>query len=39
MRAVYFDPNYVSVLKYQNEVIVFLLVSAGLALLVCPGSS
>lgn len=34
MRAAYFDPNYVSVLKYQNEVIVFLLVSAGLALLV-----
>ena len=30
----YFDPNYVSVLKYQNEVIVFVLVSAGLALLV-----
>jgi adenylate cyclase len=34
MRAAYFDPNFVSVLKYQNEVIVFLLVSAGLALLV-----
>jgi adenylate cyclase len=34
MRAAYFDPNYVSMLKYQNEVIVFLLVSAGLALLV-----
>src|SRR5207245_2953446 len=34
MRAAYFDPNYVSVLKYQNEIIVFLLVSAGLALLV-----
>jgi adenylate cyclase len=34
MRAAYFDPNYVSVLKYQNEVIVFLLVSTGLALLV-----
>jgi len=34
MRAAYFDPNYVSILKYQNEVIVFLLVSAGLALLV-----
>jgi len=33
-RAAYFDPNYVSVLKYQNEIIVFLLVSAGLALLV-----
>ena len=30
----YFDPNYVSILKYQNEVIVFVLVSAGLALLV-----
>ena len=34
MRAAYFDPNYVSMLKYQNEVVVFLLVSAGLALLV-----
>jgi adenylate cyclase len=34
MWAAYFDPNYVSVLKYQNEIIVFLLVSAGLALLV-----
>ena len=34
IRAAYFDPNYVSMLKYQNEVIVFLLVSAGLALLV-----
>jgi adenylate cyclase len=32
--AVYFDPNYVSLLKYENEIIVFLLVSAGLALLV-----
>jgi adenylate cyclase len=32
--AVYFDPHYVSILKYQNEIIVFLLVSAGLALLV-----
>jgi adenylate cyclase len=30
----YLDPNYASVLKYENEVIVFLLVSAGLALLV-----
>jgi adenylate cyclase len=30
----YFNPNFVSILKYQNEVIVFLLVSAGLALLV-----
>jgi len=32
--AAYFDPNYASVLKYQNEMIAFLLVSAGLALLV-----
>jgi adenylate cyclase len=32
--ARYFDPNYVSVLKYENEVIVFLAVAAGLALLV-----
>jgi adenylate cyclase len=32
--AGYFDPNYVSVLKYQTEIVVFLLVSAGLALLV-----
>jgi adenylate cyclase len=32
--AVYLDPNYASLLKYQNEVIAFLLVSAGLALLV-----
>lgn len=32
--ALYFDQNYVSVLKYQNEIVVFLLVSAGLALLV-----
>ena len=32
--AVYFNPNFVSVLKYENEIIVFLLVSAGLALLV-----
>jgi adenylate cyclase len=31
---VYLDPNYASVLKYENEIIVFLLVSAGLALLV-----
>jgi adenylate cyclase len=30
----YFDPNYASILKYENEIIVFLLVSAGLALLV-----
>jgi len=34
MLASYFDPNYVSVLKYQNEMVAFLLVSAGLALLV-----
>lgn len=34
MLAVYFDPNYASILKYENEIIVFLLVSAGLALLV-----
>ena len=34
MLAVYFDPNYASILKYQNEILVFLLVSAGLALLV-----
>jgi adenylate cyclase len=34
MLAVYLDPNYVSVIKYENEIIVFLLVSAGLALLV-----
>ena len=34
MLADYFDPNYASILKFQNEVIVFLLVSAGLALLV-----
>ena len=32
--ASYFDPNYVSALKYQNEVIVFLVVGASLALLV-----
>ena len=32
--ATYLDPNYVSILKYENEIIVFLLVSAGLALLV-----
>ena len=30
----YLDPNYVSMLKYENEIIVFLLVSAGLAFLV-----
>ena len=34
MLTAYFDPNYASILKYQNEIIVFLLVSAGLALLV-----
>ncbi len=34
MLATYLDPNYVSVLKYQNEMLAFLLVSAGLALLV-----
>jgi adenylate cyclase len=34
MLATYFNPNYVSVLKYENEMIAFLLVSAGLALLV-----
>jgi len=31
---VYFDRNFVSLIKYENEVVVFLLVSAGLALLV-----
>jgi adenylate cyclase len=30
----FLDPNYLSVLKYQYEIIVFLLVGAGLALLV-----
>jgi adenylate cyclase len=30
----YFDPDYVSTLKYQNEVLVFLVVGASLALLV-----
>ena len=34
MLAVYLHPNYASVLKYQNEIVVFLLVSGGLALLV-----
>jgi len=34
MLSVYLDPNYASALKYQNEIVVFLLVSAGLALLV-----
>jgi adenylate cyclase len=32
--AAYFNPNYVSILKYENEMIAFMLVSAGLALLV-----
>jgi len=32
--ATYFAPNYVSHLKFQTEVIVFLVVGAGLALLV-----
>src|SRR4029453_7860125 len=32
--AAYLDPNYVSVLKYEGEVIAFLVVAAGLALLV-----
>jgi adenylate cyclase len=32
--SVYFDRNFVSILKFENEVIVFLVVSAGLALLV-----
>ncbi|HXE00297.1 MAG TPA: adenylate/guanylate cyclase domain-containing protein [Candidatus Acidoferrum sp.] len=32
--AAYFNPHYLSVLKYQYEIVVFLLVSAGLALLV-----
>jgi adenylate cyclase len=32
--AAYLDPNYVSVLKYESEVIAFLVVAAGLALLV-----
>jgi adenylate cyclase len=31
---VYFDRNFASLIKFQNEIIVFLLVSAGLALLV-----
>ncbi len=30
----YFNPNYLSVLKYGYEVVIFLLVSAGLAVLV-----
>jgi len=34
MLTTYFDPNYASVLKYQNEMIAFVLVSLGLALLV-----
>ena len=32
--ATYLNPNYVSILKYENEIIAFFLVSAGLALLV-----
>jgi adenylate cyclase len=32
--AVYFDRNFASLIKFQNEIVVFLLVSAGLALLV-----
>ena len=31
---VYFDRNFASLIKFENEIIVFLLVSAGLALLV-----
>src|SRR5262249_20471256 len=34
MLATYLHPNYASVLKYENEMIAFLLVAAGLALLV-----
>jgi adenylate cyclase len=34
MLTSYLNPNYVSVLKYENEILAFLLVSAGLALLV-----
>src|SRR5215472_1794804 len=34
MLTAYFNPNFVSVLKYENEILAFLLVSAGLALLV-----
>jgi adenylate cyclase len=34
MLAAYLDPNYVSVLGYQTAMVAFLLVSAGLALLV-----
>lgn len=34
MLSLYLDPHYASVLKYQNEIVVFVLVSAGLALLV-----
>jgi adenylate cyclase len=32
--AAYLEPNYVSVLKYEGEVIAFVVVAAGLALLV-----
>jgi adenylate cyclase len=34
MLRLYFDPNYASSLKYQNEVLAFLVVGASLALLV-----
>ena len=34
MLRTYFDPHYASVLKYENEVLVLFVVSAGLALLV-----
>jgi adenylate cyclase len=34
MVSAYFDPNYVSRLKYQNEILVFLVVGIVLALLV-----
>jgi adenylate cyclase len=34
MLGSYLHPNYVSVLKYENELLAFLLVSGGLALLV-----
>jgi adenylate cyclase len=32
--AAYLDPNFLSVLKYQYEIVVFVLVAAGMALLV-----
>jgi len=34
MVSVYFSPHYVSRLKYQNEIVAFLVVGVGLALLV-----